>query len=66
MSISVRTIKPTLLKGPADVMVTEDEEAIFVATLTGKPEPTVQWYALPVIFGKYLLELVYYWNHYQR
>lgn len=43
--ISVRTVKPALLKGPADLVIIENEDGYFQATITGKPEPTIQWQA---------------------
>jgi len=42
---AVRTLTPTLLRGPEDLAITEDEDAQFSAILEGKPEPAIQWYA---------------------
>jgi len=36
-------VKPTLLKGPTDLVVIENDDAVFTAAVFGKPEPNVQW-----------------------
>jgi len=48
--LKVRTIRPSIVKGPTDMAINEDEEGYFVATVGGKPLPTIEWYESPFIF----------------
>ena len=36
-------LKPRLVKGPGDLVIIEDDDGYFTATVDGKPDPTVQW-----------------------
>ncbi len=42
--VSVKTEKPTVEK-LTDVTVVEQEDAVFETVVTGKPAPTVEWFA---------------------
>ena len=39
----VRTEKPLIVKGPIDLDIIEGDGGRFEATLTGKPQPEVEW-----------------------
>ena len=41
--LAVKVLKPEMLKGPDDQVITENEDGSFTASVTGKPLPKVQW-----------------------
>ena len=43
-SFTVKKEKPKFLKKPTDKEVKETEDVVFKTQVTGKPEPTVEWY----------------------
>ena len=41
--LAVKKQKPEMVKAPQSLEVTELDDATFEATITAKPEPTVEW-----------------------
>jgi len=35
--------KPTIVRGPADVVVQENSDVVFRCSASGEPEPTTAW-----------------------